>query len=99
MPQRRWTTEEKLEVALAVIRGQESVSQICRRYGVSETAVYRWRDQFLEGDHAGLSGSKGGEVEQLRAERQLRHEDEQLKTIIRELTAANRICMKALQQL
>ena len=89
MGQSRWSTEQKLEIVLAVIRGQESMTQLCRRHGVSETAVYRWRDQFVEGGRAGLSGGKGTEAEQLRAE------NEELKTVIGELTVANRILRKA----
>ena len=88
MARKRWTVEQKLEVVLAVLRGQEPISQICRRERVSETAVYRWRDQFVEGGRGGLSGAKS-EAEQLRAE------NEQLKTVIGELTVANRILKKA----
>jgi len=89
MGQSRWSIEQKLEIALALIRGQEPVTQLCRRYGVSETAAYRWRDQFIEGGRAGLSGGKETEAEQLRAE------NEELKTVIGELTVANRILRKA----
>lgn len=89
MGQSRWSIEQKLEIVLTVIRGQEPVTQVCRRHRVSETAVYRWRDQFIEGGRAGLSGGKETESEQLRAE------NEELKTVIGELTVANRILRKA----
>jgi transposase len=89
MGQPRWSVEQKVEIVLTVIRGQEPVTQLCRRYGVSETAVYRWRDQFLEGGRAGLSGGSGTEAVQLRAE------NEELKTVIGELAVANRILRKA----
>jgi transposase len=81
--------EQKFEIVVAVIRGQEPISNICKRQGVSETAVYRWRDQFIEGGCRGLSGSKGCEAEKLRGE------SEGLKTVIGELTVANRILKKA----
>jgi transposase len=89
MGQSRWSVEQKLEIVLAVLRGQEPMRQLCRRHGVSETAVYRWRDQFVEGGRAGLSGGSGTETEQLRAE------NEELKTVIGELAVANRILRKA----
>ena len=89
MAQKRWSIDEKLEIVMAVVKGQEPISQICRRYAVSETAVYRWRDQFFEGGRAGLSGGKDSAAEQLR------EENEELKTVIGELTVANRILRKA----
>jgi transposase-like protein len=89
MTQKRWSIDEKVEIVLAVIRGQEPMSRICKHHGVSETAVYRWREQFLEGGRAGLSGGRDGEIEQLRSE------NEELKTVIGELTVANRILGKA----
>ena len=89
MGQSRWSSEQKLEIVLAVLRGQEPLTQLCRRHGVSETAAYRWRDQFLEGGRAGLSGGSGTEAEQLRAE------NEELKTVIGELTVENRIRREA----
>ena len=89
MAQRRWSVDEKCEIVMAVLRGQEPTSVICQRHGVSETAVYRWRDQFLEGGRSGLSGGASGEAEQLRAE------NEELKLVIGELTVANRVLRKA----
>ena len=64
------------------------MTQLCRRQGVSATPVYRWRDRFLEAGRAGLSGGNGREAEQLRAE------NEELRTVIGELTVANRILRK-----
>ena len=88
MGQKRWSMEEKCEIVLSVVRGQEPTSEICQRHGVSETAVYRWRDQFLEGGRSGLCGGSSSEAEQLRAE------NEELKLVIGELTVANRLLRK-----
>jgi transposase-like protein len=89
MGQSGWSAEQKLEIVLAVLRGQEPMTQLCRRHGVSETAVYRWRDQFVEAGRAGLSGGSGTEAEQLRAG------NEELKAAIRELAVANRVLREA----
>jgi transposase-like protein len=48
MGQSRWSVEQRLEIVLTVLRGREPMTQPCGRDGVSETAVYGWREQFLE---------------------------------------------------
>ena len=62
MGQPRWSIERKPKGVLAALRGQEPMTRVCRRHGVPETAVYRWRDQLLEGGRAVLSGGNGTEA-------------------------------------
>jgi transposase-like protein len=52
MGQSRWSAEQKLGIALAVLRSEEAATQLCRRHGGSETAPCRRRDDFLEGVQA-----------------------------------------------
>lgn len=41
--------ESRIEAVLAVLRKDEPMSIIARRYQVSEVTLSRWRDGFLEG--------------------------------------------------
>jgi len=87
--QSKFSTEDKLAIVLATIKGEESTSSIARRHGVSETAIYRWREQFLEGARHGLAGnSKSSPTEKKLAERD---------RVIGELTVANCILKKTLK--
>ena len=91
MSQRKWTVEQKLEIVLAALKAEESISQLCRRHGVSETALYRWRELFLEAGRSGLANGKGRASSK---ELQLERENEELKKTVGELTMANRLLKK-----
>ncbi|MGZ4431525.1 MAG: transposase [Gaiellales bacterium] len=47
--------EDKLRIALAVVRGEQTVAETARQERISETTVARWRDQFLQGGRAALT--------------------------------------------
>jgi len=53
-----WTAEEKLRIVIALLKGEDSVTEICHRHQVSATQAYRWRDQFLEGGKKALSDGR-----------------------------------------
>jgi transposase len=44
---RRWTSEEKLRIVLAGLRGEIEVSELCRREGINPTQYYGWKKQLL----------------------------------------------------
>jgi transposase-like protein len=52
---RTFTPEQKLEIVLAGLRGDRSVRDVCREYGIAETLYYQWRDRLLEAGKAGLA--------------------------------------------
>jgi transposase len=58
MSRKRWTYEEKLQIVLAMLAKNETVTEICHRHRVSETQAYRWRDQFLEGGKKALNDGR-----------------------------------------
>jgi len=55
------TAEEKLAIVLEGIKGEISVSELCRKYGLSQSVYYKWRDKFFEGGKKALvSSSENG---------------------------------------
>ena len=38
---------QKLEIVIEGMRTEGSISEVCRRHGISPTLYYRWRDQLL----------------------------------------------------
>ncbi|HDZ84990.1 MAG TPA: transposase [Candidatus Moranbacteria bacterium] len=49
--------EEKLIIVLEGIKGEISVSELCRKYGLSQSVYYKWRDKFYEGGKKALVSS------------------------------------------
>lgn len=46
--QRQFTAQFKLETVLEVVRQEKSIAQICRDRQVTDSLVYKWRQEFLE---------------------------------------------------
>jgi transposase-like protein len=44
----RFTPAQKRDAVLAVLTKKNTVSEVCRELGVSETSFNRWREQALE---------------------------------------------------
>jgi transposase-like protein len=50
------TPEERVALALELIKRERSLEEISARYRVSHTTAYKIRNAFLEGGRAALSG-------------------------------------------
>lgn len=87
------SVRERREVVLMMLRREEPIAALARRYGVSETALYHWRDVFLQGGEAALSNGKGGDP-QSRQVQELQRALAERDRVIGELTIANRILKK-----
>lgn len=49
--------EERLALVLESFRNEQSVADLCREHGISQTTFYKWRDKFLEGGKNALLGN------------------------------------------
>jgi len=92
---RRFSSEEKIRIVLEGLRGEQSVSELCRREGIAANLYYRWSKDFLEAGKKRLSGdtvreATSGEVKELRAE------NGELKEVVAELTLSNRVLKNSL---
>lgn len=69
---RKWTSEQKLQAILPILRGEVSLSEQARRMKMSETMLYKWRDQanqaLLEAFVPGGPSNKERELEERVAE-------------------------------
>lgn len=74
-------TEEQI---VAIVRESETpgvtVGQIAKKYGITETTLFRWRKKF-----SGLEPSQAAELVQLR------HENTRLKKVVAQLALDNEI--------
>lgn len=55
MKQRKWAAEEKMAIIMEGLKGNKSISDICREHKISQGLYYQWRDRFLEGGKKALS--------------------------------------------
>lgn len=92
----QFDAETKIRAVLSVLGGECSTAEAARRCGASETSVAKWRDQFVEGGRAGLTGqlatSAGGRGTV--RERVLEAEAEQLKLALAEAHVQLRVWQK-----
>jgi transposase len=45
---RKFAPEEKVRIVLEGLRGEQSISELCRREGIAANLYYRWSKDFLE---------------------------------------------------
>ncbi len=87
---------QRIGVVLVMLRREEPVSVLARRYGVSENTLHRWKDDFVRAGESALAYGRGkskvepGEARIKELERDLAKRDQ----VIGELTIANRILKK-----
>jgi transposase len=53
---RKFSPEEKVRIVLEGLRGEQSVSELCRREGIAANLYYRWSKEFLEAGKKQLAG-------------------------------------------
>ena len=85
---RKFAPEEKIRIVLEGLRGEQSISELCRREGIAANLYYRWSKDFLEAGKKQLAGdtvreATSDEVKELRAE------NSELKEVVADAMNAN----------
>ena len=70
---RGYSAEEKIRIVLDGLRGEDSITELCRREDINTNIYYRWSKEFLEAGKKRLTGNvvreaTSDEVKNLRAE-------------------------------
>ena len=84
---RKGHSEEKIVYALRQVEAGKKVSEVCREMGVSPQAFYSWKRRY-----AGLG------LNELRELRQLREENQKLKTMVADLSLDKHILQEVLSK-
>jgi transposase len=53
---RQYSAEEKIRIVLEGLRGEENISELCRREGITASMYYGWSKEFLEAGKRRLAG-------------------------------------------
>jgi transposase len=95
---RKFSSEEKIRIILEGLKGEESITTICRREGIAPTLYYKWSKAFLEAGKRRLEGDTVREASSNEVT-DLRKENEQLKQLVAEVSLKNRVLKKSLSGL
>jgi len=92
---RKFSAEEKIRIVLDGLRGESSISELCRPEGIAESLYYNWSKEFLEAGKKRLSGdtarqATSGEVTGLK------RETRDLKEALAETLLENRLLKKSM---
>ncbi len=92
---RKFSSEEKIRIVLEGLKGETSISELCRREGIVSNLYYRWSKDFLEAGKRRLSGDTTREATSSEVS-DLRSENDQLKQLVAELSLKYRLVKKSL---
>ncbi len=94
----KYTAEERIRIVLEGLRGEKSITDLCRKEGIHPGIYYKWSKAFLE---AGKQRLTGDTVREAGSEEvtELRKENEELKQVAAELLLRNRVLKKTLKGL
>jgi transposase len=90
-----YSSEEKIRIVLAGLRGEESIAVLCRREGIAESLYYSWSKEFLEAGKRRLSGDTARQATSPEV-KDLRSESLALKECVADLTLENRLLKKSM---
>jgi len=92
---RKYTAEEKIRIVLEGLKGEVSISELCRREGIVSNLYYRWSKDFLEAGKKRLQGDTSREATSSEVS-DLKLENDQLKQLVAELSLNNRLLKKSM---
>lgn len=92
---RLFTSEQKILIVMEAIRGENSTTEICRRYGIAQSMFYKWNKQFLEAGKKRLQGDTTREATSDEVA-ELRKENARLKEMVADLMLRYDIVKKSL---
>ena len=55
---RQYSAEEKIRIVLEGLRGEESISELCRREGIAASMYYGWSKEFLGAAFFAVTGGE-----------------------------------------
>jgi transposase len=94
---RHFSAEEKIRIVLEGLRGEESISELCRREGIASSQYYGWSKEFLEAGKRRLAGdtARAATSDEVK---HLRREATALKEVVADLTLENRLLKKSMTE-
>jgi transposase len=92
---KKYSAEEKIRIVLEGLRGDESIAELCRREGLSQSMYYKWSKEFMEAGKQRLAGNTKRQADSTEV-KDLRKQNNQLKELVAELALKNKVLKKSL---
>ena len=92
---RRYSSEEKIRIVLAGLRGEDTIAELCRQEGISQGIYYSWSKEFLEAGKKRLAGDTAREANTGEV-KTLRREARDLKEVVAEQALELRLLKKSM---
>lgn len=93
---RIFTSEQKVLIVMEGIRGEQSIAELCRKYGISDSTYYKWNKDFLEAGKTRLDGDTSREATSDEV-KELRLENIRLKEALADLVVRYDVVKKSLK--
>lgn len=90
-----YSSEEKIRIVIEGMRGEESIANICRKYGINDSVYYKWSKDFLEAGKKRLSGDTERNANTSEVQ-ELKKENDNLKKALADLYLHNDLLKKSL---
>ena len=92
---KRYSSEEKIRIVLAGLRGEDSIAELCRQEGIAQDLYYSWSKEFLEAGKKRLAGdtARAAKTDEVR---DLRRESRDLKEVVAEQALELRLLKKSM---
>lgn len=94
---RRFSSEEKIRIVLAGLRGDDSIAELCRQEGIAQSQYYSWSKEFMEAGKKRLAGDTMREANTDEV-KSLRKEARDLKEVVAEQTLELRLLKKSMTE-
>ena len=92
---RHFSAEDKIRIVLDGLRGEDSITELCRKGGIAQSLYYTWSKEFMEAGKRRLAGdtARAATTDEVK---DLRREASALKECVADLTLENRLLKKSM---
>ena len=92
---RRFSSEEKIRIVLAGLRGEDSIAELFRQEGIAQSQIHSWSKEFMEAGKKRLAGDTAREANTDEV-KGLRKEARDLKEVVAEQALELRLLKKSM---
>ena len=92
---RQFSAQETIRIVLDGLRGEISISELCRREGIAESLYYNWSKDFMEAGKKRLAGDTTRQATSSEVTG-LKREARDLKEVVAEQTLELRLLKKSM---